>query len=385
MVAWGIRITTFVTNSLVLVGYALVFEWLKNAKLSPKAQRLRTTYLVLMTVAFLALFHFASVFSIIEAHNSHGFGWSYINFQVATVMYAVMSCHKRPLLFSLAFVLLVWYWWLPHVPDWLPYYLAAVALMLSAQYFKDVIWAHWWVYYPFSYLFILPFWVVNLYSLRGIDSGWLWNMVNSCLIFAMLWYTHLRLKRQRRQQALLREEARIDELTDLYNFRVFNEDLLLTYQASQQAHTSYALYTMDIDHFKQINDQYGHLIGNRVLEQVASRLKALTHELPGTKVRCYRTGGEEFSLLVPQIEASCTLGATIAWRLHDELSALHFTAEDGTPFGITVSLGEEVADPEDRNYLDIYRRADEYLYNSKRSGRNTVTVRGQTAPPRDEA
>ena len=90
LVAWGLRITTFLTNTLVLVGYALLYEWLLQAKFqSDQPKRLRQVYLAGMTIGFLLLFHFASIFSMAAAHNAIGVGWTYLNFQIATMMYAL--------------------------------------------------------------------------------------------------------------------------------------------------------------------------------------------------------------------------------------------------------------------------------------------------------
>jgi PleD family two-component response regulator len=61
---------------------------------------------------------------------------------------------------------------------------------------------------------------------------------------------------------------------------------------------------------------------------------------------------------------------------------LQFTTDAGQKFQITVSLGEDRSHSDDQNYLDVYNRADQYLYNSKRSGRNTITINGQTLPQR---
>lgn len=383
MVAWGLRITTFLTNSLVLVGYALIYEWLMQTKLlSKRLQRWRETYLVGMTVVFLLLFHFASVFAMAAGHNAQGVGWSYLNFQVATVMYACLANRKKPILYWLAGVILIWYWWLPRTPQWPLYYLASVALMVIAQRYNTKVALKPWQYYPFTILFAVPFVHVNYISLGGIDIGWPWEFASLMIMAWLLWLVHYGVKRRRATEALLREEARIDELTQLNNFRVFNEDLLQVYQQSQATNKPYALFTFDIDHFKWVNDRYGHLMGNQVLEAVATRMEVVANHLPYPNVHCYRTGGEEFSLIVPEIVPSTTVATTIAWRIHDELGKLHFTSDSGQDFQITISLGEDRSYSEDRNYLDVYNRADQALYYSKHAGRNTITINGQTQPQR---
>lgn len=383
MYLWGLRVTTYLTNSLVLVGYALLFEWVRTTNRKPFCEsRWRQTWLLGATVVFILLFHFASVFSIWEEHHAVGYGWSYITFQVGTVLYALLSSRRRSLLVGLAALILAWYWWLPNVPHWPLWYLVSLALMVVAQRFGHQIGSRPWVYYPFCLVFAASFMYVNFLSVRGIDVGWPWLIVTYLSVCLWLAAVHYATKHQREVQARLRAEAQIDELTGLFNFRVFNEDLLTVYQRVQKSQRYFALYTFDVDHFKAVNDHYGHLVGNQVLEQVAQRLCQIAADLPYDDVRCYRTGGEEFSFILPDVQPDCTVAKDIAWRVHDELGQLRFTAEDGAVFNISISLGEDRSDPTDQNYLDVYNRADQYLYQSKNRGRNTITINGATQPQR---
>jgi hypothetical protein len=80
-----------------------LYEWLLKVKLqNAQHQRFRQAYLVIMTIAFLLLFHFASIFAMAEAHNAVGVGWTYLNFQIATVMYALLSDRDHSVLYSMA-------------------------------------------------------------------------------------------------------------------------------------------------------------------------------------------------------------------------------------------------------------------------------------------
>lgn len=144
---WSIRIITFITNSLVLVGFAMLVDWLLHVKMTSKRnKRLRTSYVIVLTIAFLALFHTASILSIMQQHNYQGYGWTYINFQIGTVMYTLLSSRHRSSFYSLALVLLIWFWWLPNVPHWLPIYLITLGLMWLCQHYGERISAN-----PFTY------------------------------------------------------------------------------------------------------------------------------------------------------------------------------------------------------------------------------------------
>lgn len=376
MLDWEIRIVTFITNTLVLIGYAMLFNWLQTVKLhSPRHKKFRIIYLIGITVAFLLLFHVASILSMRQEGNQTGFGWTYINFQISTVMFALLKARRWQTFNCLALLVLIWFWWLPNTPNWLPFYVVSLMLMFIAKQFGAQIIQQPWYYFPFSLVFALPILIMNTVSLGGINVGWPWQIGTCFVINLTLWMVQYFETRYERQQAKLRQEARRDDLTGLYNFRVFNEDLQAAYQ---NFHTDpeqgYALYTLDIDHFKQINDQYGHLMGNEVLQQVAQRMRNIMHNLEYTS-KTYRTGGEEFSFLLLNAAANFERAIEISKRVHDELGALEFTTEQGETFQITVSLGQDRSILDDKNYLDIYNRADKYLYDSKQS-RNAITVRG---------
>lgn len=381
MLLWEIRIVTFITNLLLLVGYALLYNWLQNTKFTNNIhQKLRTSYLVSITIAFLILFHSASELSIIQNHNNTGFGWTYINFQIATVLYALLSSRKQALFYSLSVVTLSWYWWLPNVSNSALFYVVTLIMMWLAQRFGITIGTYRTLYYPFCLLFVTPFLWANLISLRGIDVGWPWELITTLLICWLLWEIHYLVKRQHIRQAVLLREARTDKLTHLNNFRVFNEDLLSAYSHLTDP-LNYSLYTFDIDHFKQINDQYGHLVGNQVLEQVSARLNDILAQLP-YHFKTYRTGGEEFSFILFDTARVTEHPTQIANLVRDELSQLKFTVPPDQKFNITISLGQDHVLPDDRNYMDIYSRADERLYQSKHRGRNTICVRPPMNTPK---
>lgn len=381
MLDWEIRIVTFITNTLVLIGYAMLFTWLQTAKLAnPRWKQFRITYLIGITIAFLVLFHCASVLSMIQAGNRIGFGWTYINFQIGTVMFALLKARNWKTFYCLAVLLLAWFWWLPDTPQWLPLYLLSLVLMVVAKYYGATILKQLRYYFPFSVLFALPIFIMNDISLSGINVGWPWQVGTSLFISGLLWLVQYLENRYRHAQAKLRQEARRDELTGLYNFRVFSEDLQTAYEKSlADPQDGYAVYTLDIDHFKQINDQYGHLMGNRVLEQVATQLDVIMNSLC-MKAKIYRTGGEEFSLIVSDVRPNVEQSIRIAKQIHDDLGKLTFTTTQRENFQITISLGQDCAQPEDKNYLEVYNRADKYLYAAKQY-RNTVTVRGLTLNP----
>ncbi len=166
------------------------------------------------------------------------------------------------------------------------------------------------------------------------------------------------------QLSRVQKEALFDSLTGLYNRRSFDQDLN-SMCASQQ---SFALIILDIDHFKRINDTFGHLFGDAVLKKVAQKLQQNTaHE--GTTA--YRFGGEEFALIVP--EQSLRITRQYAESLRRAISKTQTRdKKTGKIFkNITASFGvAEKVDSE--NAIALIERTDKLLYEAKQLGRNRV-------------
>ncbi|MDP3333982.1 MAG: GGDEF domain-containing protein, partial [Methylococcaceae bacterium] len=123
------------------------------------------------------------------------------------------------------------------------------------------------------------------------------------------------------------------------------------------------LLMLDIDHFKFINDNYGHAAGDEVLRQFADILKAelRTIDTPG------RLGGEEFAILLPGITTANAM--TTAERLRKRIEATRVNSING-PIHFTVSIGGTLISPQDKAYEAALHRADNAMYKAKDAGRN---------------
>ncbi|HUN91030.1 MAG TPA: GGDEF domain-containing protein [Burkholderiaceae bacterium] len=177
----------------------------------------------------------------------------------------------------------------------------------------------------------------------------------------------------RKEISRAREEALIDGLTGLANRRAFDR-AIGDYAAPPPAAAGGApvgpsLLMLDIDHFKRVNDTYGHLFGDRVLRSLASVLKANTK---GRDIVA-RYGGEEFAILLRDtpLEGARSLAEELRGLV--ERSRIRRADSDATLEKITISLGVASFHPGE-SPADLIRRADAALYASKREGRNRVTV-----------
>lgn len=173
---------------------------------------------------------------------------------------------------------------------------------------------------------------------------------------------------------LLQMEAlnRQDALTQLRNRRAFTEELDLCWHHWQRHRTVFAVVCIDVDHFKRVNDTFGHQVGDRVLQQVA---QAMQLQVRPTDVLA-RTGCEEFVLLVPDGLAEQLL--PLAERLRHSVAASVATP-DGLP--VQVSLGVAHCLPSDERADGVVSRADTALYTAKALGRNRVCLAPELLPP----
>lgn len=156
--------------------------------------------------------------------------------------------------------------------------------------------------------------------------------------------------------------SRTDAVTKIANRRTFDEQL----DRRLGARTRFALVMVDVDHFKDFNDTFGHPNGDLMLARIATILKS---EMRKTGDLVARYGGEEFAILIGDVDlpGATAIAERIRWRVED-------TFRDAAAGGrVTVSLGVAAADAE-CDAADIVQRADDALYRAKRAGRNRVAI-----------
>jgi diguanylate cyclase (GGDEF)-like protein/PAS domain S-box-containing protein len=171
----------------------------------------------------------------------------------------------------------------------------------------------------------------------------------------------------------LRDLATTDELTGLYNRRHFIELAEIELSRSRRKTAPTSLAMLDIDHFKLVNDHFGHAVGDRALVEVA---RAMKETLRGSDVSA-RLGGEEFVVLLPETTLDGALAVTE--RLREGVGRAEIPTGDGRIAKITVSAG--VAELAATEGLDaLLKRADDALYQAKQQGRNRSVTSVPPAP-----
>ncbi|RKH61598.1 GGDEF domain-containing protein [Corallococcus aberystwythensis] len=157
----------------------------------------------------------------------------------------------------------------------------------------------------------------------------------------------------------------MDGLTQIYNRRYFDEQLDREISRSRRYERVLSLVMFDLDHFKEVNDTYGHLAGDSVLKQLASTVR--------TRIRredvFARYGGEEFALLLPEINLGGARQLAEKVRKLVERQRFEF---DKQVIPVTLSVGVATLEPTHREPADLVRTADERLFEAKSQGRNRV-------------
>lgn len=199
---------------------------------------------------------------------------------------------------------------------------------------------------------------------QSLQDGDLIKLGKAVIKYAESAGTELRYLRE------LYENSATDALTGVANRRRFEEALRSEATKARAFQVSLALLMVDIDHFKAVNDRYGHVAGDQVLRSVARTLREQVRETDIVG----RVGGEEFAVLCSgtQDEGARRLAERI--RAAVETSAIEF---EGTHIHVTVSVGVAIQGLEaEWDTKQLYKDADDRLYRAKRSGRNCVSAFG---------
>ncbi|MEQ6917140.1 GGDEF domain-containing protein [Halomonas aquatica] len=165
----------------------------------------------------------------------------------------------------------------------------------------------------------------------------------------------------------LKDSSRKDPLTKLLNKAAFDEILENEFSRFKRNDDIFSLLMIDIDHFKSINDNYGHPVGDIAIETVARSCEKYlrSHDVMA------RVGGEEFCVLLPCTKKKAAF--TIARRLREIIMNTSIATASGD-VSMTISVGVSEVENADIDHADVYKRADENLYRAKKAGRNRVCM-----------
>lgn len=170
----------------------------------------------------------------------------------------------------------------------------------------------------------------------------------------------------------LRRLAQTDSLTGAYNRQYLDECLPDMVEEAHNSNQPLCVAMFDVDHFKLVNDEHGHDVGDLVLAEIANRLDEASrnHDV------LVRYGGEEFLLLLPRANLATAAGIADRMRMQLAAEALELEARDGdAPISLQIRISAGVAElVAEENHEQLFKRADQALYAAKANGRNRVEV-----------
>ncbi|MDX1491491.1 MAG: GGDEF domain-containing protein [Pseudohongiellaceae bacterium] len=174
------------------------------------------------------------------------------------------------------------------------------------------------------------------------------------------------LRSARKELASLQSLVRKDELTKLYNYRHFMDSLELEMERTRRSGHAMSLIMVDLDHFKKINDNWGHEFGNEVLSRVA---EVISDTVRRVDIPC-RFGGEELAIILP--DTTLRSAVMLANRLRERIESLVFERGEEKVL-VSASLGVDVYRAKDNDTSgEFIHRADAWLLQAKEQGRDRV-------------
>lgn len=368
------RVAPFLTGIFFILGvftfYQVLYDWIKSFLNSRKIKFSENLLNAWSGVLYMLIFIFSMQANLVGRNIS----WEFMNFQIIALIYCAYFLNIR-----------------------MPYYYF-IPVVLIYMYFNNSLgyWQSWChaitlmsTYWGFNYLRRHennnhPF---NIYIVLGIIFGGLmWFFVklkfsfswtiffeewSYLIVFEILLYSYVvMILRDSNLKIHLVEFANHDALTKTENYAAYNSAIKYLFADSSRNRIDLSMLMFDIDHFKEINDTYGHLAGDKTLQHVVDVAQTVIDETD-PKVKLYRTGGEEFNVLFPGYDLDAT--ETI---VREMFSALNNTSIDynGQKILITVSMGVSQMSKEDQEPSAFYQRVDDNLYHSKKNGRVQITA-----------
>jgi len=316
----------------------------------------------------------AILFTLQVSVRGHSHSWTFINFQlVAVIFYTVIL--NVPFKFHLfAPIVLAFMIFNSAITSWESWCLGfiLIAFFYTLNYIKTHTDKKFpYFYYLFSSLFFgIAYWFFAKIKFAIIYPIF-WKEIFYLAILEMFTFGYIAtLFADVESRTALFRDATHDKLTSAYNYDAFDIELRELFRKVKNSDTKFTMLMFDIDHFKSINDTYGHLAGDAVLKNVVRTVQTVISQ-NDPKIKLYRTGGEEFNVIFPNYELNDTKNI-----IEEIFSALNHseTNFDGKAISLTVSMGVSEMTKTDISINDFYSRVDEALYHSKRNGRQEITV-----------
>ena len=231
-------------------------------------------------------------------------------------------------------------------------------------------------YFPYTFIEVGEKTRIVFYLGKGTESSIYCSFVGKCdesdfeLIgyLARLIQTSFQYKISGKNETKLLSLAHTDDVTGLYNQRRLQIDLDYAIEQYERDKSPFTVIFIDIDHFKAVNDSFGHLSGSLILTEVAKVLKAIVRESD----YLYRYGGDEFVTIIPNTNSA--QGKEVGHRILEAIKMKTFLRDRDQNIRLTVSIGISEFPKDSKNKEEVLAKADEMMYKAKEAGRGRVCL-----------
>jgi diguanylate cyclase (GGDEF) domain len=370
---WSVwRVSPFITSIFFILGiftlYEVLYEalkdFLKTKNFTIDDDRLNAWFGLIYMLIF--------IFGIQTTVAGTSISWQFMNFQLMGVVFCAYFLNIKVPYYYFIPVLLVFMYFdgsLGYWESWL-HGIVLITFYVVLNYFRRRQKLHPFVYYNvMGMLFGALLWLFmkikfNLPWTTYFEE-WIYFV-----IFQVLLYSYVTMiLRDSELKVRLTEFANHDALTKTQNFAAYTSEIKHSFSESKENQLTLSMMMFDIDHFKQVNDTYGHLAGDEVLRHTASVVQTVIDE-NDPSVKLYRTGGEEFNILFPGYDLPST--EKIVNQIF--MAVNHLPVDVGTKkISISISVGVSMMSKKDVDPNDFYVRVDHNLYHSKKNGRSQIT------------
>lgn len=372
---WNVwHVQPFITSVFFILGVFTLYQVLYDGlKTLVNAKKIKID-IDFVNSWFGAIYMLIFIFSMQSTLVGTTISWQFMNFQLIALVFCAyfLNIKVKPyIFFSLMVLYMAFNGSLGYWESWAH----AVTLMTFYEvlnyYRRHRTTDHSFVYY------IIPgvFFGALLWFFMKIKFGFSWtNLWEEWLyfvIFEILIYSYVTMILRDSQLKLhLLEFANHDALTKTQNYAAYTSEIKYLFNDSVNNNLHLSMMMFDIDHFKQINDTYGHLAGDKVLQHVVEVVQTVI-DANDPSVKLYRTGGEEFNVVFPGYDLEST--QPIVDEIFMALNHLDVNV-NGQSINISISVGVSMVTINDQEPNDLYTRVDTNLYHSKRNGRMQITA-----------
>ena len=367
------QVSPFITSIFFILGvftlYQVLYEGLKNLLKSKKLNIDDDVLNSWFGVFYMLIFIFSMQASIVGTAVS----WQFMNFQLMGLVFCAYFLNiKVPYYFFIPVLMLymvfngsIGYWesW-THATALFLFY---TTLNRFRRYQKN---DHPFIYYIVPGIFFGAILWLTMKIKFSFSWSTYWGELSFLITFEILLYSYVTMiLRDSELKLHLLEFANHDALTKTENYAAYTTEIKYLFASSKENNIKLSMMMFDIDHFKLFNDNYGHLSGDKVFQQVVDVAQTVIDE-NDPRVKLYRTGGEEFNILFPGYDLNST--KVIVNQIFAVVNNLDIRLTNKT-IPVSISVGVSALEDTDEIPNDFYKRVDSNLYYSKKHGRKQIT------------